>query len=76
VTGTLVDYSIDPFNHKIHGHSHKNYRNAKLARASIYYISVYDKYIDLIEEIESSSLDPYITFRSLYVQQREAHKNK
>jgi phospholipid-binding lipoprotein MlaA len=70
LTGNIVDYSVDPFNHKIY--NHKPSAKEKIYRSALYYTSLYAKYIDVIEDTENNSLDPYVTFRSLYIQIREA----
>jgi phospholipid-binding lipoprotein MlaA len=70
LTGSIVDYSVDPFNHKIY--NYKFTAKEKFIRSSLYYTDLYAKYIEAIEDAENNSLDPYITFRSLYIQIREA----
>jgi phospholipid-binding lipoprotein MlaA len=72
--GTGVDFVIDPVNLKIRGH--KITKKQKLWRSGGEYLNTYSKFGDTIEEIENNSLDPYLTFRSFYIQSREAkHEN-
>jgi phospholipid-binding lipoprotein MlaA len=68
--GSGVDYVIDPMNLKIRGQ--KFTKKQKLWRAGAEYVNTYSKFADTIKEIENNSLDPYLTFRSFYIQSREA----
>lgn len=66
--GLPVDFYANPFQHIL-----KNHINYKINAARI--IDVRTRYGKLIDDTYDSSLDPYATFRSLYLQRRHAMIN-
>lgn len=72
-SANIIDYCyLDIFNYKIN--NHRLSKGTKIARTSLYYTSLRAKYVDVIEDTEKHSLDPYVTFKSLYTQIRVLKK--
>jgi len=61
--GKVVDGFTDPFNYALH-------EDASLGRALAGGVDSRERTLDLIEEINRTSLDPYAAIRSLYDQKR------
>lgn len=63
--GLIVDIFLDPFNYLVED-------EALYALNAVEAVSAYDSIYDLKENVESSAIDPYATFRSLYYQRRQS----
>lgn len=63
--GLVADVFLDPFNYIFH-------RYASIGLAAGEGVEKRESVLDVIDDIESNSIDPYATIRSLYLQQRES----
>ena len=64
-TGRVVDYASDPFTYLLTD-------GEQIARYGATAIDGRSRSLDLVDEIERTSLDPYATIRSAYLQRRES----
>lgn len=72
--GLVAEWASDPFNLYFHN-TDKDW--ATWTRAGLYGVDKRERYLDVLDEVERTSLDYYSSLRSLYRQGREAEvKNK
>lgn len=72
-TGFVGDYFADPLNLYLNNRHHRDYRYWLTVRYGLDIISHREKVIEAIENIKNSSLDTYVTMRSIYFQ-RQAYR--
>lgn len=69
--GTVADYYTDPFNAYYRKGKHRKYRWQNHTRYGLYLLDMRKEKGDILDKLNKHSLDPYVTTRSFYLQNRE-----
>ena len=72
LTGRVADYFIDPVNYALRAADDTNFDWTLVGVRTGQALVTRERLLDPIDDIYSSSLDPYASFRSIYEQHREA----